>query len=96
MPGHWLIEFASLTCAALFCILTGTPITDTTGMRIVDLDGCRFHSEVLPGMILCCTATLMKQKKGFVVFSADITRIVDGESVRVCQINRLTGAIVQG
>lgn len=94
MPGHWLVEFASLTCAALFTVSSGIPITGTTGVRIVDLDGCRFLSEVHPWTILTCTAKLVKRRRNIAVFQATIESTFR-KNAAVCRIEKLTGMIVE-
>ncbi|MGB3072930.1 MAG: hypothetical protein WBB68_01575 [Candidatus Moraniibacteriota bacterium] len=91
MPGHWLVEFASLTCAVLFTVSSGIPITGTTGVRIVGLDGCRFLSEVHPWTALTCTAKLVKHRNSIAVFRA----MIGNTYTAVCRIEKLTGMIVK-
>jgi 3-hydroxymyristoyl/3-hydroxydecanoyl-(acyl carrier protein) dehydratase len=95
-PGHWLIEFASLTCAAMFTVSSGISITGTTGVRIVGLDGCRFYSEVRPWNKLLCRVELIRHLQDVAIFSAEITR---EENVKlpevVCRIKKLIGVVVK-
>lgn len=92
MPGHWLIEFASLTCATIFTVSSGIPITGTAGVRIVAIDGIRFKAEVRPGDELICAATLIQRKKILAYFSATIRTRAEGKEV--CRIKELVGILV--
>lgn len=101
MPGHWQIEFAALTCAALACLVAQQGLElerdDYGGIRFVQVDGCRFLKEVIPGDRLMCQAEITSKKRPFVFFAATITAIrPSGSREYVCMIEKVVGVRMTG
>lgn len=93
VPGIALIEFANQTCAMLCTVLTKTPITGTTGVRLRQLGKCDFYEEAIPdgdNYSLACDAVLIRQRGPFAFFEASIHT---GDGVRICAV-KIVGAVV--
>lgn len=91
MPGHWLVEFVSLTCAVTFTVTTGIQLDRSSGVRLISLDKCRFLMAARPGDVLICEAVMHRHNRRLASFSAMI-RNEQGGIVAI--IERLIGAIV--
>ncbi|MEP7162996.1 MAG: hotdog fold domain-containing protein [Candidatus Moraniibacteriota bacterium] len=94
MPGHWLFEFANLTCAALGLSLLGAE-RKTRGdekkptVLLTGADGIRNHRKAVPGDEIRCNASFLRQDRREIFFSAEIYNAATKK--KICSIKEISG-----